>query len=210
MGEGLAVGYELLRANRRFVAKVFRYDLPLIGAGLLYVFSPEHVSGMTVSRGVFAALVLFLLAMMQAEILRRAAPGLRTILVLPLRRETMLGIFYLGFALPGSLALALAGILVAFLARAEIDVSAAMARTMQAVGGFLFLKSMVVNILVVIRYQAFLIVGYLVLLTGILLALLILRDFLAGMIPISNGAIAALFLLGSFGCAFTVVRDIEL
>lgn len=209
---------ELLRANRAFALGMLRYDVPLVVAGWLHAAGSRGRGDVTVQGGVFAALVVILLAVFEAQVVRRAAPGLRNMLVLPLRREKLLAAFFVAFALPGTLAIALGGLLAATgiaiagpagaAGTSPSAVPGVLARTLQAGLAFLCMKSLVLNVLVVLRQHFVLLLPWLAVLTAIILALTGLREVAGDVVtPI---VFTALFVGVCFGWMFAAVRDLDL
>jgi len=176
---------------------------------LLYVGGGRGDLRVTVSNGVFAAVVLLLLAAMQAEMLRRTAPDLRNLLVVPLRRETLLAIFYAAFALPGTVLVASLGFIVA-LAAGRGHAPATAGRVEDAVLGFLFMKSAVMNVVIAVRWHVILVGGYLLMLALAYFLATMLREFATPWIDLSGRAIVALLIGVNAAGTLGAMRELDL
>lgn len=207
-GRGTGPYGRLLRLHRHTLVRGFRLDGIVLAAALVYVFGARTSLDLTVSRGVFLLAGLTFAALLHGEIWKRSGAPLSFYLRLPLRRGPALLLFYGATTLPTLLLLAAAFLILrGVLPETHRPPPPVLReRFLQALFGILFLRSLTVNLMAAVRIHAALVAAYYVVLVGILVYLLWLREALLPAVEVTPAHLGGLFLVATYALSLFAVR----
>ena len=209
-----AVKYlRLFALNRRLFLERFKIDAPLIGIGLVYVFVGRTEIEMTVGKGVFLLIGFVFAAVMESQIIQRHTASLSFYLKLPIQKKMTLALFYTFVILPNLILFTLFYLLLRTLisdADSTWPLSLMTQRYCQVLFALLFIKSLTINIMIAMNIHLALIAAYFILMSGILLAISILRELVMPLFLINSSAFAILFLGATYLVSFIAVKRIGL
>lgn len=213
MSSRLYIYFRLLALNTRLFREGFKLDSALVLIGLLYVFGGRSKLDLTISTGIFLLAGCLSAALMEIQIIKNNAANFVFYMRLPINQRTGLALFYLALALPVVMAFAVLFLLLRTMilsASLPLESSLLNRRLFQAIFAILFMKSLSINSMIAMSIHIALIAVYFIVLSGVLLALLILQELIMPLFIVTDFTFALLFLLSTYLISFIAVKKIGL
>ncbi|MBN1755589.1 hypothetical protein JW877_05165 [bacterium] len=203
--------WRLAQLNRRMFVESLKIDLALILLGLFYVYTGMQLQ-LSPSSGLLLLLGMLLTAQMSAQLLKNNSAGLSFYYKLPLSRRTMLAGLYIFLTLPSLLIfIALSGCIysASFFSGLHPHFPELTRRGLQVIFMLLFFKTLTVNSMMAKKLHFAAIFGYFLIMSGIAVILMILKEILSYFIAIPNPIYVLIFLLLTFIISFIALSWIE-
>lgn len=206
--------FRLLILHSRLFLKSYKFDGGMILVGLVYVFGGRSELNLTASnKGLFLLVGFLFAALMEAQIIKANAAHLVFYLRLPINRKGGLALFYLAFTLPILFAFTTVFLLsrvVCSFGNSPLESSILTQRYFQTIFGFLFVKSLTINIMIAVSIHFGLIAVYFIILVGVIFLLSILQELLTPLFIMSNLTLGWLFILTTYLISFIAVKRMRL